>query len=122
MRAALAALNQMRSESRGIFVAGDMLELGDQAPELHSQLGALAADSRIDRLYASGEYAPALREGALDQGMQPADTVTGSRQEIIDDLKGFLQPGDWVLVKGSRGMAMEMVVEGLKQWAGESGS
>jgi UDP-N-acetylmuramoyl-tripeptide--D-alanyl-D-alanine ligase len=118
MRAALATLNHMCSGGRGIFVAGDMLELGDRASELHSQLGATAADSRIDRLYACGEHASTVVDGALNQGMQPADTVTGSRQEILDELKGFLQPGDWVLVKGSRGMAMEEVVEGLKQWAG----
>jgi len=43
--------------------------------------------------------------------------VTGSREEILENLKGYLQPGDWVLVKGSRGMAMEKVVDGLKQWA-----
>ena len=120
MRAALATLDQMRSGSRGIFVAGDMLELGARAPELHSQIGTLAAGSRICRLYASGEYASIVLDGALNQGMQSPDTLTGTRQEIIDDLKSFLQPGDWVLVKGSRGMAMEMVVEGLKQWAKES--
>jgi len=51
--------------------------------------------------------------------MQPADALSGSRQEIIDALKEYLQPGDWVLVKGSRGMAMEVVVEGLKDWAGK---
>ena len=121
MHAALATLDQMRSGSRGIFVAGDMLELGARAPELHSRLGALAAENRISRLYASGEYASNVREGALNQGMPSPDTLTGSRQEIIEDLKSFLQPGDWVLVKGSRGMAMEVVVEGLKQWAGEKG-
>lgn len=119
MKAALATLNQMRSTDRGIFVAGDMLELGARAPELHGQLGALASGSRIDRLCASGEYATDVRAGALEQGMKSTDIVTGSRQEIIEDLKGFLQPGDWVLIKGSRGMAMEVVVDGLKHWAGE---
>ena len=49
--------------------------------------------------------------------MQPAEMITGSREEILEDLKGWLQPGDWVLVKGSRGMAMEKVVEGLQAWA-----
>ncbi|MEJ2282912.1 MAG: UDP-N-acetylmuramoyl-tripeptide--D-alanyl-D-alanine ligase [Desulfobacterales bacterium] len=117
MNAALATLNQMRAASRGIFVSGDMLELGARAPELHRQLGARAASMNIDRLYVSGEHAAAVADGARNEGLQPADAVAGSREHILDDLKKYLQPGDWVLVKGSRGMAMEKIVEGLKLWA-----
>ena len=117
MKAALATLEQMRSGGRGIFAAGDMLELGARAPELHGQVGALAARTGIDRLCACGEHAAAVAAGARKEGMPAANTITGSREEIIEDLIGWLQPGDWVLVKGSRGMAMEKVVDGLKQWA-----
>ena len=117
MKAALATLKKMRTGGRKVFVAGDMFELGDQAPELHRQLGALAAHTAVDRLYACGENAAALAAGARKEGMQPAEMITGSREEILEDLKGWLQPGDWVLVKGSRGMAMEKVVEGLQAWA-----
>ena len=122
MKAALATLNQKDTAGRRIFVAGDMLELGPQAAELHSNIGALAAHSGIHRLYAHGEYAAALAAGAQKQGMLPGDAITGSREEIIEDLKDSLQPDDWVLVKGSRGMAMEKVVQGLKAWAGEEAS
>lgn len=117
MTAALATLQQMRAGGRGIFVAGDMLELGAQAPELHRQIGALAARTQVDRIYASGEHGAAVAAGAQKEGLPAANTITGSREEIIEDLKGWLQPGDWVLVKGSRGMAMEKVVQGLKAWA-----
>jgi len=96
-----------------------MLELGPQAQALHGNVGTMAAHSGINRLYASGEFSVAVAAGAHHEGMQPADTITGSRDEIIEDLKGWLQPGDWVLVKGSRGMAMEKVVQGLKDWAEE---
>ncbi len=121
MTAALATLQQMRAGGRGIFVAGDMLELGAQAPELHRQVGALAARTQVDRIYASGEHGAAVAAGAQKEGLPAANTITGSREEIIEDLKGWLQPGDWVLVKGSRGMAMEKVVNGLISWADESG-
>ncbi len=121
MTAALATLQQMRAGGRGIFVAGDMLELGAQAPELHRQIGALAARTEVDRIYASGEHGAAVAAGAQKEGLPAANTITGSREEIIEDLKGWLQPGDWVLVKGSRGMAMEKVVNGLISWADESG-
>ncbi|UCD77646.1 MAG: UDP-N-acetylmuramoyl-tripeptide--D-alanyl-D-alanine ligase [Desulfobacterales bacterium] len=122
MKAALTTLKRMRAGARGIFVAGDMLELGRQAASLHSQVGALAARSGINRLYAYGEYADSLAAGARNEGLPAADSITGSREEIIEDLIAWLQPGDWVLVKGSRGMAMEKVVQGLKDWAGEKKS
>jgi UDP-N-acetylmuramyl pentapeptide synthase len=51
--------------------------------------------------------------------MRPADTCEGTHAEIIEDLKVWLHAGDWLLVKGSRGAAMEKVVEGLTAWAGE---
>ena len=117
MQVALTTLKTMRAGSRGIFVAGDMLELGDQAPALHGKIGAMAAQSGISRLYARGEFADWVLSGARDEGMPAANTITGSRQEIIADLTDWLRPGDWLLVKGSRGMKMEKVVEGLKDWA-----
>ena len=117
MKAALNTLKTMRSGFRGIFVAGDMLELGEQALILHANIGALAAQSGIIRLYASGKFAESLISGARSEGMPAADTIAGSRDEILNDLIEWLQPGDWVLVKGSRGMAMEKVVQGLTEWA-----
>jgi UDP-N-acetylmuramoyl-tripeptide--D-alanyl-D-alanine ligase len=116
MIVALTTLKTMRAGSRGIFVAGDMLELGAQAPSLHSKIGAMAAQSGISRLYARGQFADWMASGARDEGLPAADTITGSREEIIEGLIDWLRPGDWVLVKGSRGMAMEKVVEGLKAW------
>jgi len=120
MQAALATLQSMGAASRTAFVTGDMLELGDQAPSLHGKIGAMAAQSGISRLYAKGEFADQVVSAARDAGMPAANTVIGSRREIIADLIAWLQPGDWLLVKGSRGMAMEKVVEGLKAWGNES--
>ena len=117
MQVALSTLKTMRAGSRGIFVAGDMLELGDQAPALHGKIGALAAQSGISRLYASGKYADQVVSGARDEGLPAASTMIGSRREIIADLIGWLRTGDWLLVKGSRGMAMEKIVREVKEWA-----
>ncbi len=117
MKAALATLSRMSGGARAVFVAGDMLELGRQAPSLHNQLGRLAAEAGISRLYARGAFANLVAAGAREQGLPAANAITGSREEIVADLIKWLQPGDWVLVKGSRGMAMEKVVEGLKAWA-----
>jgi len=119
MRAALETLKKMRAGSRGVFVAGDMLELGDQAPSLHSAIGAAAAQSGISRLYARGDFADRVASGARGEGLPAEHTMIGSRREIIADLTGWLQPGDWLLVKGSRGMAMEQVVQAIKAWGEE---
>jgi len=117
MQVALATLKKMRAGCRAIFVAGDMLELGDQAPALHGKIGALAAQSGISRLYARGKFADQVVSGARDEGLPAASTMIGSRREIIADLIGWLRPGDWLLVKGSRSMAMEKVVREIKDWA-----
>ena len=119
MEVALTTLQKMRTGSRGVFVAGDMLELGDQASPLHIRIGTQAAQTGISRLYARGEYADKVASGAIEAGMAAADMITGSHAEIIADLTEWLRPGDWVLVKGSRGMAMEKVVLGLKEWTKE---
>jgi len=117
MKAAFVTLKTMRAGARGVVVIGDMLELGYQAPSLHRKVGARAARSGISRLYAYGEFAAEVITGAHDEGMQPTETFEGTHAEIVEDLKDWLRPGDWLLVKGSRGMAMEKVVRKLQEWA-----
>ena len=119
MKAAFSTLSKMSAGARGAVVLGDMLELGDQAQSLHRDVGAGAARAGVSRLYACGELAAEVITGARAEGMQPTDTCEGTHAEIVEDLKGWLHPGDWLLVKGSRGAAMEKVVEGLIAWAGE---
>jgi UDP-N-acetylmuramoyl-tripeptide--D-alanyl-D-alanine ligase len=117
MAAAFDTLAALRKERPGFIVMGDMLELGDQAEALHRSTGKLAAASGAARLYVHGRYADAVRQGALAAGMPATDIFTGAKTDIVADLTGRLAPGDWVLVKGSRGMAMETVVKQICQWA-----
>ncbi|MGD2100339.1 MAG: UDP-N-acetylmuramoyl-tripeptide--D-alanyl-D-alanine ligase [Desulfobacterales bacterium] len=118
MKAAITTLRTLRHNNRSLFVAGDMLELGDQSEALHKQVGAWAAAADIDKLLVTGEYASAVAAGAKTAKMKPADIFSGTRDEIIDRLKQSLKPGDWVLIKGSRGARMETIVKELKAWAG----
>jgi UDP-N-acetylmuramoyl-tripeptide--D-alanyl-D-alanine ligase len=120
MRAALLTLKSLRANNRSIFVAGDMLELGQQSEALHRQVGAWAAASGINQLWVTGDFAGAVIAGAQDAGMAREHIYTGSQETILIELQQALKPGDWVLVKGSRGTRMENVVKGLKQWAGIS--
>jgi UDP-N-acetylmuramoyl-tripeptide--D-alanyl-D-alanine ligase len=118
MKVAIGTLQTLSANHRKIFIAGDMLELGDQSEALHKRVGELAAAAGIGRIYITGEFAAALANGAQDAQMNGRYIFTGSKDEILEDLKHFLKPGDWVLIKGSRGMAMEDIVKGLKEWAG----
>jgi UDP-N-acetylmuramoyl-tripeptide--D-alanyl-D-alanine ligase len=118
MQAAITTLKALRANNRSVFVAGDMLELGARTESLHKQVGAWAAVANIDKLLITGEFANAVVCGAVDAKMKRDNIFTGSRDDILDALKDSLRPGDWVLIKGSRGARMDTIVEGLKEWAG----
>jgi len=113
MKAAIDALTALKGEHRALLVAGDMLELGDSAAELHTAIGRAAAAGGIDRLYLTGTFAQDMADGALSGGM-PADAVfVGGKSQILEKLSEALNPGDWVLVKGSRSTGMEQIVQML---------
>jgi len=118
MKAAITTLVSLRANNRSVFVAGDMLELGAQAESLHRQVGVRAATANINKLLVTGDYADAVAGGAKEAGMKSENIFTGSQAKILNALKDSLKPGDWVLVKGSRGAHMDTIVEGLKKWAG----
>ncbi|MBU4067161.1 MAG: UDP-N-acetylmuramoyl-tripeptide--D-alanyl-D-alanine ligase, partial [Proteobacteria bacterium] len=114
MEAAIRTLSSLKGSNRGILVAGDMLELGEYAESMHREIGSLSARSNIAKLYITGEFAEAVANGAIGEDKNSMDIFIGSKEEILEDLKKWLLPGDWVLVKGSRAMGMEKIVEGLK--------
>ncbi len=111
---AIQTLGSLKGSGRGIFVIGDMLELGEHSESAHKQIGILAVRAGMSGLYATGNFAGTVAEGARGAGMDHKKIFTGTREEIVEVLKDRLGPGDWVLVKGSRLMAMDKVVEGLK--------
>jgi UDP-N-acetylmuramoyl-tripeptide--D-alanyl-D-alanine ligase len=117
MVAAMEVLSAIRKNDRCFMVFGDMLELGDQADQMHRQVGAAAAKVGAVKVYAYGDSAQALISGAGKGGMAEKQLMTGSKEKIAADLISHLRPNDWVLVKGSRGMAMETVVEAISNWA-----
>jgi len=117
MRAAINTLYDLRRDRKGILILGDMLELGPQSEELHRAIGGFAAESGISRLYAHGTYAPMIQRGALAAGMPEHAIIIGTKEEIIADVTRHLEPGDWVLIKGSRGAAMETVVNAICHWS-----
>lgn len=117
MVAAIATYVAVRKSGRGFMVFGDMLELGEQAAALHHHVGIVAGEAGAERIYAHGHHAASLVEGAISAGMNAENVMTGTKEEIAADLVERIQSKDWLLVKGSRGMAMETVVQAVLQWA-----
>ena len=116
MDLALETLTEMKGKGRAIAVLGDMLELGSHTEEAHQQVGQKAEELSIDLLLTLGEQAPVVAGSAIRHGLPPEKAkVVESHREAISILKEIMREGDWVLVKGSRRMAMEKIVEGLTE-------
>ena len=112
---ALDVLATEPGATRKIAVLGEMLELGAHAERLHADSGRLAAQSGIDVLYAiGGAPAQALAAAAVQAGMD-ADVVTyfASSGEAAPAIADAVRAGDVVLVKGSRGIRTDVVVDRL---------
>jgi UDP-N-acetylmuramoyl-tripeptide--D-alanyl-D-alanine ligase len=97
-------------------VLGEMLELGAASPELHRAAGEEAARANLSELVAvGGTNARAVAEGALQAGMPASRVHYVENSTAAGDLASTLvRSGDVVLVKGSRGIRTEAVVERLK--------
>ncbi len=116
--AACHLLKDWRGANKKILVTGDMLELSDRTPECHYEVGRLAAEAGINRVVAFGPEAKHVVQGAVESGMD-VFCVASCRDinEVKSVLNGWLEPEDIVLVKGSRGMRMERIVEWLHHQA-----
>jgi UDP-N-acetylmuramoyl-tripeptide--D-alanyl-D-alanine ligase len=100
---------------RRIVVAGEMLELGEESAELHREAGRDIAGLGVDVLWGVRGHAREIVEGARSAGMTEAATAFfETADEAATALAGFIREGDLVLVKGSRGVHTEKVVEILK--------
>jgi UDP-N-acetylmuramoyl-tripeptide--D-alanyl-D-alanine ligase len=117
MGAALRTLAELaRSEGgRPVAVLGDMLELGPEEEVLHRQVGAEAAAAGVARLLCFGPRSRATVEGAVAAGLAPGSTFhTEDIEALGAQAMAGLSAGDVLLVKGSRGMRLERIVEGLR--------
>jgi UDP-N-acetylmuramoyl-tripeptide--D-alanyl-D-alanine ligase len=100
---------------RRILAAGEMLELGPQAPQFHREAGRhAAAAGNIDWIFGVQGDAANLIRGAVEAGHAEARAqFFTSSEEAAKFFPDFIVPGDLLLVKGSRGVRMERIVEAL---------
>lgn len=121
MRAALdvlCELSRQRGGARTVALLGDMRELGRDSVLMHNQLGIGVAQRKIDYLFTLGSIAEEIALGAIQNGMR-ADRVYANPDCTRHDYSGemllrVLRPGDILLVKASRAVAAEQVIEYLR--------
>ena len=108
MKAALAMFREYPCKRR-FALLGDMLELGDISRAAHEEVGRQAVENKVDYLVTYGEQAKRIAVVAAAKGLPTlhADTYA----QAADALLNKMQPGDALLVKASRGMALEKVLE-----------
>ena len=118
MRAALELLRDFDAAGRRIVICGDMAELGSQSIALHWQMGKdIVQIGGAELVIACGRFARHVTAGARSTGLDraravPCDTI----EDAMPYVGQAVLPGDIVLVKGSRVMAMERLIEALKQY------
>ncbi len=112
VKAALETLVSLRTGTQSVAVLGDMLELGDATEEEHREIGRAVARLGVGVLITVGALSKYMLEGAYERGM-PKNRLysAGSHAEAANLLKKHSKNGDAVLIKGSRGMKMEKILE-----------
>ena len=122
MKAALDLLQE--AEGRRVAILGDMFELGEEEEKLHGEIGAYAADGKVDLLFCVGKLSRAMYQSAFEFSAKKEEKAsdfvqerlqyTESKEELYPLLAQHLHPGDTILLKASHGMHFEEIVEWLK--------
>jgi len=117
VRAALQYLSEIDARGRKVFVCGDMLELGNESAQLHKEIGETVSCLNIDLLWTVGKYASEIAKAAKSSGVPESQVI--SFQDVSDITPAEineLRENDIVLIKGSRGMHMENIIEKFKEF------
>jgi UDP-N-acetylmuramoyl-tripeptide--D-alanyl-D-alanine ligase len=104
---ALAFCDDLDWQGRRLYVFGSMLELGDHAAEEHRKIGSLLGDSKADHIFLYGKE---MESAALVlQEKHRAFFHSNDMEQLSEELRKKIRPGDLVLLKGSRGCALEQL-------------
>ncbi|MGD9732040.1 MAG: glutamate ligase domain-containing protein, partial [Desulfamplus sp.] len=140
VKAAIHTLQKLSTNGESIAILGDMLELGEKSGELHFQIGKISAESNISRLCVYGDMASEIVKGAQYAGFAKKNILHGTKEEIVEAVVKYIQNSGygspdtntaenmekieqqkksiWILIKGSRGMRMEQIVQSLTSFFG----
>ena len=116
MESALETLQRISGTADRILVLGDMLELGAFSRAAHLELGRRAVQAQPSLLCVTGDFSRWVKQAAEEEGFPPEQIVLFTdADEVAGKILSRLQGGEWILVKGSRGMALERVIESLEK-------
>jgi UDP-N-acetylmuramoyl-tripeptide--D-alanyl-D-alanine ligase len=113
MKVAAEIIRFMHNE-RKIAVLGDMLELGNEAVELHEEIGELYGELGLEWLCLIGEYADVYKEAAVRGGMSSGKIkIFSDNDSVTEFLNGVKQTGDVIFAKGSRALKLEQIIDAV---------
>jgi UDP-N-acetylmuramoyl-tripeptide--D-alanyl-D-alanine ligase len=115
MQAAINVLASLETSGRRVCILGDMFELGKYAKDGHRMVGKYAIEHNVDVILAVGKMAKEIIKGASMVGANQFLYSFDSVSEVIDHLNELIKANDIILIKGSRGMYMESIVESLRE-------
>lgn len=119
VREALKTLVDLKGGHDSIVILGDMLELGEQAEWLHEEIGSFIAKHHPAALFLKGDFARHTAAGAYKGGLSERQVFfLKEPQDVLAYLKEHLEEGAWILVKGSRKMKMDEVVQKISDMFG----
>ena len=111
MKALIDNLSQISASGKKIVVLGDMLEMGDQAEELHRELGLSVGQKNFDAVWFLGEYSPSFETGIKASGFSKSLFISnGYEESLAVKVASMVEPADIIVMKGSRGAKLEKLV------------
>ncbi len=114
-RAALEVLRNINAKGRKVFIFADMFELGNCKASEHNKIGKLVSESQIDVFITVGELAGLSAATAKESGFDGNNIFSfKNAEEIREKLLSILESNDTLLLKGSRAMHLENILEILK--------
>ena len=111
VKAALKVL--ATQETRKVAILGDILEMGEYAKDAHYDLGKAVVENNIDLLITAGKNAKYIADGARDSGIKEVISFDDTK-ELVNNIKSLIKENDKILIKASRGMHFEDVVNEIK--------
>lgn len=109
-------LAQLDSVGKKFFILGDMLEMGNQADDLHEEIGALVGTKNFDVVCFTGQFSAAFERGLkkTHKDLKNSYILNTYEDSLAIKIANMIQPDDVVVIKGSRGSKMERFVPHLK--------
>lgn len=113
MRAAISLVDQLSNFTNKILVLGDMLELGSKEAVFHKEIGHYIAQYEIQYVFTYGDLAEDIAEGVMERNNKIIVKSFSDKKEITEELSSLLDEQTAVLLKASRGMKLEEILEGI---------